>query len=488
MGIKDSLKKLIGVKKKTVMPVKHIIRHKKVARKLSPREAIEFGDDTNVPESWQTRFPKRPEVTPPKSGRGRAHSPYTDLYLKKWGVEPIQDLKIYRNLLRTKPWVHKAIETYVHLSLSKGYDWIVPEANAPRAEEMLKDIRRIFSMVKTDFEGMVLPQIVNDMLVYGSAFVEQIYAGGSDREDEWDTGKEEKLTVYGAEEGLLVNIKALDPVYMRCRVDQYGNVFGYVQRIGYPYVAFHTNKIVQFKYMPRSTPYERNYGTSLLMSLIRTEDFIESIEKDILIAGHSIVRPPLLIKNPENEELSDEEWDEIISQRSSAFGGDDVIAYNADIEPLPIPANAISGLVEFYKLMREDRALMLGVPRDILGIQKSGNTRATSEVNWSIFISKLKGIQSHVGNFVLHDIVFPALKRYGWKENEIYETLPEMKWNDIAIEDLEKVSEQKRREFRAGIISRNEAREALRLHDTTEDKWIEEVEHYGEELRGNRPD
>jgi len=431
-------------------------------REMPPAVDIRY---TDAPDEW--RNPEKFEDVPPYSGTGLLHQPYTDFYTKIWGLQPIRDLWYYRQLARTDPWVQKSLQLQVDLALQKGYEWQV-HPDAPRHDDMMQTIKDIFELVQCEFEKDILPSIAWNMLTFGSGWLEMVYSKG--RPDEIPNVRKVKengkdVDMFHPEPGILVNIKSLDPYTMRVRQDAYGNIYGYAQILKAQPILFSTDKIVQYKWQPRTVPYENAYGTSELMALLRDCEYIRAIEGDLYMAGHAIVKPPMIFKDrAETPPLSDTEWARIKSANQDRKIGDDVYAMGLDVEPQVEVGRALSAMIEFYRLKRDDRSVGLGVPRNVMGIPE-GSSRTTIEINMNSFYTKIKGFQSDIGATTVWKVVWPAAERLGWTRSEFIENLPQMDFVDVAIQDENLNADREIKIFEKGLMDVNTARKELNMEE-----------------------
>lgn len=480
------------------------VEKKEAFRKLPDEEAIRLD---GVPESW--REPKIPSIQtddlPTESGKGYVHSPYSDIYTKKWGVTPIADLSKYREIKRNDPIVQSAIKLQVSMALDKGYHWET-NPNHPLSETLIEATEKLFAPVRDEFDNVALPAITENMLTYGTAFMEKIYGykevektienkanrkatkyytDTKGRKRSWNAKKELEL-----EEGtVLMNIKVLDPLHMRVRADSLGNIYGYLQILSSPPVAFAPSKIAQYKWNPTSTPYESAYGTSDLQALIRTEYLMRAVENNLYIAGHAIVKTPVIYKPFQTSATdiyipSDDEVSRMQAYNSERKSGDDVIALSMDVIPFDLPGKSLQAMLDFYEKLREDRYVALGVPRNILGIPE-GSSHTTAAVNQDMFIVKVHGIQGKINEFTMKNVVIPGLVRTGFKEKQIVESGLQMKFDDLAIQDQNMDSNRALAEWKGGGLKLNELRKELKLDELEDDELGEQ---FSFEIQGAQSD
>jgi len=291
------------------------------ARILNRKSADKY--DPYTPESWKKQqhiIPKH--ETPPGSGMGYIYSPYASLWGKMWGITPIADLAKYRLMYRTVPKVKRGIDKTVSSAIIKGFNGfeiteqfeIPPDykfLNEEEFKELVIDHVKHWVESQKDF-NLNVSMIASDMLVYGNAYVELVYED-LEAEDLFDDGLknfEIPNPNYGAGQGLIGNqnvspsivvdnpkgkytlvspkgrlvwMKPLDPLYMRVRADAYGNVYGYLQFMSAPPVAYTPEKMAHFRYSPKSWQYE----CFTPETLVRSEYGIKEI-KDVVI-GDSVL-------------------------------------------------------------------------------------------------------------------------------------------------------------------------------------------------------
>ena len=462
------------------------------ARKIPAEEALEIPD--SFPKEWMPDREIPQKQTPPGSGTMYVHSPLIDIYTKRYGVTPIADLPIYRDLERNQPWVRTSLWKTTHLALEKGGEWSCDDPETDKGKKLIKDTNSIFRYVYSEWMNVVRPCMVYNGLCYGFAPVEKVFAESIQAGYEPNYvkfNKKRKLPfmvselvkeryrrdvkmkkmfaevdgIYDAEPGDLINLKAGDPYYFRVLRDSLGNVFGYLQIIAAPYKAFTTDKIMFFTYNPTTVPSESAYGTSVLMALVRSTELLESCENNIHLALHQIVKQPAIFSPPSGSDLmpiSDPDWERISSDEQERVAGDSILSRGANVSLIPIDGSALQSALEWHKRLREDVMVGLDVPWVMFGMPMASN-RSQSEVNLDDFIVKLHGIQQLVGRCELENIVIPGLSRKGWDIATIQEMKLRYDWNGTAIQDESLEINKSINVFRAGGTTRNEFRDELNL-------------------------
>ncbi len=450
-------------------------------RRMSDKESTRY--DRYTPVNWFQKLPIIPqEETPPASGYGYVQSPYVSQWSKMWGVNPLTDLPKYRMMYRTVPIVKKAIDKTVATAISKGFELDLP-ANTEHREEILAYLKSWLEQ-QTDFK-LHLQMLASDALTYGNAYAEIVYdevdvTEESSTDPEFqrveipDPHEDYKIGEHGipylptvnyngngkyiniAAKGNPVWIKPLDPLWMRVRRDSYGNVFGYLQYLSTPPVAFTNDKTIHIRFNPKSWWTENAYGTSMLLSLVRTQEAIWTIENDLILISHACAKPPLVFACGDNPE---EPWTEaqftafVAATSARGPGGDIYHRGDVDSKPLPFPASSLAPLLAHLDYHVEQRMVSLGVPPDLLGVHASSN-RSVATVSFDDWINTIQLLQQQMGDAIQEQLFKPILeKAYGEGC-----PVPSMVWNQVYEKD-DAAEIQKVMTLRASnIISTNEAR------------------------------
>ncbi|MDP2362798.1 MAG: hypothetical protein Q8M94_03405, partial [Ignavibacteria bacterium] len=389
-------------------------------RRLSDKDSLRH--DRYSPTNWHSRLPIIPtEETPPASGFGYVQSPYTSQWTKLWGMNPITDFAKYRMMYRTVPIIKKAIDKTVSTAISKGFEIDLP-ADAEHREDILNYLKSWIGQ-QEDFK-ITLQMLASDMMTYGVAYAEIVYdeiniteessnapefyrVDIPDPRENFKMGENgvpylENVSYNGdgrylaaAAKGNPVWLKPLDPLWMRVRRDSYGNRFGFLQYLSTPPVAFTNDKMVFIRFNPKSWWTENWAGTSALMSLIRTQEAIWTIENDLILISHACAKPPLVFACGDNTE---EPWTEgqftsFVSATSSRGPGGDIY-HRGDVlaKPLPFPASSLAPLLAHLDYHVEQRMISLGVPPDLLGVHASSN-RSVATVSFDDWINTIQLLQ-----------------------------------------------------------------------------------------------
>lgn len=467
-----------------------------VARILT--EPISKMFDKYTPPSWkykQNIISK--DITPSGSGLGYIFSPYVSLWTQMWGVTPIADLAKYRLMYRTVPKIKRGVDKTVASAIIKGFNdlEIKEQFNLPKKYKdsgwtkeqygkLIIDYVNQWIENQSDF-GQILHMVASDMLIYGNAYLELVYEDLEEQDlyneayEKYEIPKQDfdwagkGLTelvknspmeqIHNPEgkfklvspKGKLLWLKPLDPLYMRVRSDAYGNVFGYLQFLSVPPIAYTPEKMAHFRYAPKSWQYEIVNGTSVLMSLIRTQDIIWQIENDLILLGHATVKPPVIfscgtVEDPWTKKM----FDAFIAASSTRGPGGDVFV-RGDVKavPLPAPTESIAAMVEYLGYHDTQRTIALGVPPQLLG-QPEGSSRTTAEVSLEDWINILQNLQTEIGN-ILEDQIFRRIVEMEFGEGA---PIPSPIWNELFDKNENDTTSRIISMKQASIISVNEAR------------------------------
>ena len=464
------------------------------ARLLKPSVSRQY--DPSTAPAWFERQHIVPErVTPPNSGLGYKTSPYVSEFIKMWGITPIADLSKYRLMYRTVPKVKRAIDKTVSSAIIKGFNRLEIANNTWYPEEYSSvdeyhDAIILFLQTWIDNQPdfyINLNMIGKDMLTYGNAFVELVYEEMEVEErslkgfSQYEIHKEdykwagtgpldapdapmvevknpdEKL-VEVSPKGKMLWMKPLDPLYMRVRADAYGNVFGYIQFIAVPPVAYTNEKMAHFRYNPLSWQYETLNGTSMLMSIIRTQEIIWQIENDLILLGHATVKPPMHFACGDKDNIWPVDvFNGFISDTSNRSAGGDLYT-RGDVKgtPLPAPAAGIPAMVKYLDYHDTQRTIALGVPPQLLG-EPEGSSRTTAEVSLDDWVNMLQNIQREISN-TLEEQVFKHIIIEEFGEGA---PVPTPIWNPLFDKNENDITNRIVSLTASGIVSINEARKWL---------------------------
>jgi hypothetical protein len=405
--------------------------------------------------------------------------PYADIYTKVYGVVPIADMPKYRQMYRNFPDVQQAVEMQVNLAIGKGF---VIKHKSVRVAKYLKQVCDKINL------QMHMMTMASDMLVYGNAYTEVLWdETDEEKEQMFDYNgnyftKEEILAqdipklefkaavisdeVTGATKNLvafknkrkeiskLKGLKNLDPIYMRVRRDGWGNVFGYIQWMGFPPVLIDNDACIHIKFRPKSTGYESAYGTSLLMSLVKNTDLLNYFENDAAVWTHYRAVPPLTIKGgtPEKPYTTDQMKDLMKLLRSRSASTMMFVKGDVAIEEMKtVAADLHLDWWIDYLLLRRNQAL--GVPGFLMGQKETGG-RNTAEVLVQEFVTRLQVLQDFIANPIEEFVLRPLIDAKFGKSVEDAEIV----WKPILEETPDMRAQRIIQFLQAGAITINEAR------------------------------
>lgn len=437
-----------------------------LARTLSPEEARVLSPYT--PSDWHEDKRIVPENEKAKSsGLGYASSPYASWTLKQWGVQPIDDLNTYLKMYRTVPIIKRALDKVASLATAKGFDHEVSPSN-PRGPEIIKAVEYFWDQMDVN-KLEYLYTVAKDLLIFGFSTTEIVYEDYLSVPSNDVNGK--PITIISPV-GDIRWLKVLDPRWMRVQQDAYGNIFGYLQYLLAPPQAFTPEKIAFFKYSPWSLAYEQAYGTSQLMSLIRTQEMIWQLEVDLLVMAHAGAKPPVdfacgLPESPwSDDDLS--AFKALVEMRGA--GGDVFHRHDVKSTPMPQPTTMVSGLMDFLKYLHQQRLALLGVPPQLLS-DPEGSTRTTADVGMADFLIQLQVLQQSIAEGIRDEIYSRILKPKFGEDVEI----PKIKWHPIFEEDKDKKVYRTLSLRKEGIISKNEARLELGMERDDIDPTADDI-------------
>src|SRR5271157_1787833 len=336
------------------------------------------------------------------SGAGFVTPPFTAIWERLWGAQPIEDLPKYKELYTFTPYVKQAIDVTVNLGMSNGFEL---QGSTNRIRDYLQDWMDERNYLET------LRIIATDELVFGNGILEM--CRNKDGSIEW--------------------LKPLDPVYMRVRRDAYGQVFGYIQMLTMPPVIFPAEDVMHFRWGPKSLSYEYSYGTSQLRPLLKIQSFIEQLENDMAVISHLYTKPMMVIQGgTADRPFNPEQINDLIASFSGRGVASDIFL-RGDVAAKPIPSMTRDIKIQWWlDYLLKQRAALLGVP-GIFMAEPSGTNRATSQVVMQEYVLRLRMLQESVGD-QLESILFKQLVLPEFGENV---EIPKAKWKPVWKPPLE---------------------------------------------------
>lgn len=361
------------------------------------------------------------------SGAGFVTSPYNSYWERLWGATPVEDLPTYKELYTFTPYIKASIDVTVNLGVSNGFEL---EGGNTEARQWLDDWLDEHNILQT------LRIVATDMLVFGNAYVEICRNEDSD-DVSW--------------------LKPLDPVHCRVRRDAYGNIFGYLQLLTFPPVAFTAQDIVHFRYGAKSWWFEYSYGTSLLRPLLKLQTLIEQFQDDMATIVHVYTKPMLVVKagTPERP-FSDPKLEELIKAFRSRQPATDVFV-RGDVAIDVIQSMTKEVNIEWWlRYLQVQRSAVLGVPKIFLG-ESEGSNRATAEIVMQEYVTRLRMLQELIGD-TLETVLFKQLIRQKWGEGT---EVPRIRWRPVWEPSIDVKAKFIGDLVDKGILSTKEARPQL---------------------------
>ncbi len=240
------------------------VRSRFVAQRNVPPEISKQQIKDEIPVTWEKDNQLWGYVSKymlKGSGAGFVTPPYSALWERVWGAVPIEDLPKYKDLYNFTPYIKAAIDVTVNLGVSNGFELYGGDDTVRQWLADWLDEQNILHTLRI---------VATDILVFGNAFIE---------------------ICRDEETGEVAWLKPLDPVHMRVRRNEYGDIFGYIQLLTFPPVAFEAQDMVHFRWGAKSWWYEFSYGTSLLRPLLKVQALIDQLEDDMAVIVYSYPPP-----------------------------------------------------------------------------------------------------------------------------------------------------------------------------------------------------
>ena len=332
----------------------------------------------------------------------------------------------YKELYTFTPYIKAAIDVTVNLAIN-GFELIGGTDDVRKWLTDWLDEKNILCILRI---------LATDMLVFGTSYCELC--------------KDE-------DNGAIVYLKPLDPVWMRTRNDAYGNIFGYIQILTAPPVTFTAKEIMCFKWGAKSWWYEGSYGTSLLRPLLRIQALIKQFEDDMAVIMHTYTKPMLIVKAGTPEiPWSDAQLQEITEVFSNRTPGFDVFV-RGDVTVEPMKSLTADIKVDFWlNYLYKQREAVLGVPKIFLG-ESEGTNRATSDTVMQEYVTRLRMMQEIIGDLLESELFKQLIATQFGTDIEV----PKVTWKPIWEAKIEDKAKYVTGLVQAGIITVVEARVEL---------------------------
>ena len=463
------------------------------ARVLSTEEVTQF--DIGVPENYKTKpfdfvirslgYGKDQRKLPEGSGAGFVQTPFSDIYTKTYGVTTNADLPTYRKIFRSQPDVQQAIQLQVTMSMGKGF------VITHKDKEVQDYLNKFYDDVNLLQSSLVMCQ---DMLVYGTSFSEIQWTDREQKQEQIYTyqnaevttseifefnlnGKVQTLCASGSTEPLIapaisrsssgskvdekpyiVGLKCLDPIYMKIRQDSWGNQLGYTQWMTSPPIYLENDCMVCIKNRPTSIGMEGVYGVSQLQAILKNYDLLNQFENDAYTWVHSRAVPPLIARggsDPQHPYTNAQMQD--LMKKLGGRTAASILGVKSDVELVELMGAARNLNLDWwlnYLLTRRYQAL--GVPPIMMGVSE-GSNRATGEVVFQDFITRLQLIQKLMGDALETQVLMPLVEaKFGSGKEK-----PKIVWKPIVEEDRNMRSQRLIQALQGRAISINEFRQAI---------------------------
>ncbi len=262
--------------------------------------------------------------------------------------------------------------------------------------------------------------------------------------------------------GELVELKPLDPLWMRINRDAFGNVTGFVQWGLTPIPqAIIAEKLVFLRWMPKSWAHENAYGTSILMPVQRQISFFIQAEEDMKVFWHQYAKPMLVVAGgtPDKPYPAGQ-----LTGLQNKFAArqpntDAVVPGDVKVEMLQSGARNTAMVFEVWeKYLREKIYETIGIPSILMNLPGE-ITRATSDVTLQAFIAEEKMIQEMSGEGVMKQIIEPEVRMH-FADKYPDGNIPVMKimWPPVLEEDRNKKIDRLTKSVGKPFETVNEAR------------------------------
>jgi hypothetical protein len=371
-----------------------------VAQRQVPPDVARKQIEEEVPVSWKADNMLWGYVTKYMlrgSGAGFVTPPYMAYWERLWGATPVEDLPAYKETYTFKPYIKACVDVRVNMAVAQGFEL---EGGEDQVREWLMDWLDERNILDT------LRIIGTDMLVFGNAYFE---------------------ICRDEQTGEVAWLKPLDPVHMRVRRDAYGNVFGYIQLLTFPPVAFVADDIVHFCFGAKSWWYESCYGTSLLRPLLKVQALIDQLEDDMSLIMHIYTKPMLVVKagTPERP-FSDPQLQSLMEAFRDRKPATDVFV-RGDVEVTVVQSMTKEVNIQWwFDHLKIQRAAVLGVPKIFLGESERTN-RATADIVMQEYVTEERMFQELMGD-TLETGLFKELIREKFGEGK---EVPHVKWRPV---------------------------------------------------------
>jgi hypothetical protein len=268
--------------------------------------------------------------------------------------------------------------------------------------------------------------------------------------------------------GELIELKTLDPLWMRVCRDAFGNVIGYVQWGLTPIPqAILSEKLIVLKWMPKSTVPENAYGMSVLMPVQRHISFLIQAEEDMKVFWHQYAKPMLVAYGGTQEKPYPTPQLTSLANKLVNRGPTTDVVMPGDTKMEMMQSGTGKGTSQtfslYVKYLREKIYETLGIPSTLMNLP-GDTTRATSDVTLQAFIAEEETIQDYIGEQVLKQMIEPEVRRHfadKYPRGDIPVITPV--FAPVLEEDRNKKQDRVIKSVMAPIMTINEGRRAVGL-------------------------
>lgn len=446
---------------------------------------------------------------PPQNGQGLVQSPYGDIFALTWGLMQNPDMPKWRFLYRTRPEIRSAIDKKAALAFGKGFqiacddkkvetyltnllnsmDYIsmmvacaadtlvygygVMEIVRATPKQMQKSEKKESKLLLTACQGFISPNKEYgplDSKDYQAAIdkIEQTLSaelGGLAPKDAKNTFKE-RANITSFQEGEPLELKKLDPMYMRIARDAFNDVMGYIQWGLSPIPsAFVPEKIIWLRHAERSSSFESAYGMSQLMPIVRHASMLIAAEEDMKIYAHQHARPTLVAYGGTEEKPYPQPKLLNLLKLLNSFqpNTDMVLPADTKLEPVNTHIDKTSTFLETWiHFLKEKIYEGLNIPMMLQITEKGGVKGASADVDLAAFIADEEVFQHNLGGQFLNQFLIPeAHRKFGDKISPI-----SIIFAPIMEEDLNKKADRIIKLVGRPLVTVNEGRRMINLDST----------------------
>ena len=439
---------------------------------------------------------------PPQTGDLLVQSPYADFYNLTWGLAPPTDMPKWRWMYRARPEIRRGVDTKVILAVGHGLKVVCEDD-----EEVEKFVNQL--LYKLNIRD-TLQSAVNDMLVYGTGYFEKVRTVGDEQEgenvdlkvdvkadvtrrwtnEEMEEPKKETFEAWVKDyktvatwmaqnkpptkengNGDLVELKALDPLWMRVNRDAFGNILGYVQWGLTPIPQSVTaDKLVVMRWMTKSWAHENAYGTSILMPVQRHVSLLIQAEEDMKLWFHQYGKPMLVTyAGTQEKPYPTPKISYLVNALAARGPGTDVVLPgDCKLEMIQGGTGQTTGTFkDWSSYLREKVYEAIGIPSVLMNLS-AAPSGATSDVTLQGFIADEQMIQEVVGEQLMKQLIDPEVfKKFG----KYY--VMKIVWPPILADDRNKIGDRVLKAVGQPIMSINEGRSELGLPPRPEPQYDE---------------